>query len=145
MPHFFKIKQPPAMVVSLLVPLLAACTYTMNQNSLVERSVRAVPLDNGQTVNLGYKLPDAAAACRLVNETSRNWSMAETLGQFKVGGGRQMLQEAAIESVKERPQDGINYVAFWIPDQATVAAVNVTVLMDATTSYFHCANPPRPK
>jgi hypothetical protein len=116
----------------------------MNQNSLMESVVQSAPLDNGKTLNVGYKQPDAAAACQLVNESSRNWSLAQTVGQFKLGGGRQVLQEEAVESVKQRPQDGINYVALTIPDEATVGIVNVTAGQDAKTDYFRCANPPQP-
>jgi hypothetical protein len=116
----------------------------MNQNSYMESVVQSVPLGNGKVLNVGYKSPDAVAECQLTNESSRNWSLAQTVGQFKAGGGRQVLQEEAVESVKQRPQDGINYVALTIPDEAAVGIINVTAAQDAKTSYFRCANPPQP-
>jgi hypothetical protein len=139
---------PPRWVTasaSLVIPLLAACSFNMNQNPLMEKVVQTVPLDNGKTLSLGYKPPDDAVGCQLVNESSRNWAMAEAVGGIKAGGGRQVLQEEAVESVKQRPQDGINYVAFMIPDQTMVGVVNVTMARDATTSYYRCVNPPQPQ
>ncbi len=136
--------QTRLVAILLIVPLLAACSYTMNQNSYMESVVQSVPLGNGKVLNVGYKSPDAVAECQLTNESSRNWSLAQTVGQFKAGGGRQVLQEEAVESVKQRPQDGINYVALTIPDEAAVGIINVTAAQDAKTSYFRCANPPQP-
>jgi len=142
--YFVSVARARFVAVSLVMPLLAACGYTMNQNSLMESAVQSFPLDSGKLLNVGYKTPDAAAACQLVNESSRNWSLAQTLGQFKMGGGRQVLWEEAVDSVKQRPQDGINYVDLTIPDEATVGILNVTAAEDAKTSYFRCANPPQP-
>ena len=145
MPYFPTVTLKRFAVISLVMPLLAACGYSMNQNSLIESVVQTVPLDNGKTLNVGYKLPDATAECQLVNESSRNWSLAQTVGQFKAGGGRQVLQEEAVDSVKQRPQDGINYVDLTIPNEASVGIINVTAAQDAKTSYFRCANPPQPR
>jgi len=144
-PYFPTVTLKRFAVISLVMPLLAACGYSMNQNSLIESVVQTVPLDNGKTLNVGYKLPDATAECQLVNESSRNWSLAQTVGQFKAGGGRQVLQEEAVDSVKQRPQDGINYVDLTIPNEASVGIINVTAAQDAKTSYFRCANPPQPR
>jgi len=144
-PYFPTVTLQRFAVISLVMPLLAACGYGMNQNSLIESVVQTVPLDNGKTLNVGYKLPDTAAECQLVNESSRNWSLAQTVGQFKAGGGRQVLQEEAVDSVKQRPQDGINYVDLTIPNEASVGIINVTAAQDAKTSYFRCANPPQPR
>jgi hypothetical protein len=144
-PYFPTVTLKRFAVISLVMPLLAACGYSMNQNSLIESVVQTVPLDNGKTLNVGYKLPDTAAECQLVNESSRNWSLAQTVGQFKAGGGRQVLQEEAVDSVKQRPQDGINYVDLTIPNEASVGIINVTAAQDAKTSYFRCANPPQPR
>jgi hypothetical protein len=130
--------------VFLLTPLLAACSYTMNQNSSIASVVQSVPLANGKVLNVGYQLPDVAAQCQLINETSRNWAVAQTLGRLKFGGGRQVLQEEAVASVNRRPQDGINYVAFTIPNETDLGVVNVTVGSNATTSYFSCVTPPQP-
>lgn len=144
-PYFPTVTLKRFAAISLVMPLLAACGYSMNQNSLIESVVQTVPLDNGKTLNVGYKLPDTAAECQLVNESSRNWSLAQTVGQFKAGGGRQVLQEEAVDSVKQRPQDGINYVDLTIPNEASVGIINVTAAQDAKTSYFRCANPPQPR
>jgi hypothetical protein len=144
MPHFYKVTQTRFFAVFLLMPLLAACGYNMNQNSYMESVVQSVPLDNGKVLNVGYKLTDAAAECQLINESNRNWALAQTLGQIKAGGGRQVLQEEAVESVKQRPQDGINYVALTIPNEVDLGAINVTAAREAKTSYFRCANPPQP-
>lgn len=145
MPYFPTVTLKRLAGISLVMPLLAACGYSMNQNSLIGSVVQTVPLDNGKTLNVGYKLPDTAAGCQLVNESSRNWSLAQTVGQFKAGGGRQVLQEEAVDSVKQRPQDGINYVDLTIPNEASVGIINVTAAQDAKTSYFRCANPPQPR
>jgi hypothetical protein len=142
--YFFKVTQTRFFAVFLLMPLLAACSYTMNQNSHMESVVQSVPLDSGKALNVGYKLPDAAAGCQLINESSRNWTIAEALGQFKAGRGRQVLQEEALESVKQRPQDGINYVALTIPNEAAVGVIIVTAAREAKTSYFRCVSPPQP-
>lgn len=144
MSYFLMFKQKRFAAAFVLMPLLAACSYTMNQNSLMESVVQTFPLGNGKTVSVGYKLPDAAAQCQAVNQSTRNWSLAQTVGQFKAGGGRQVLQEEAVESIKQRPQDGINYVALTIPDEAGVGIINVTAGQDAKTDYFRCANPPQP-
>jgi hypothetical protein len=128
-----------------VMPLLAACGYSMNQNSLIESVVQTVPPDTGKTLNVGYKLADTAAKCQLVNESNRNWSLAKTVGQFKAGGGRQVLREEAVDSVKQWPQDGVNYVDLTIPNEASVGIINVTTAQDAKTSYFRCANPPQPR
>jgi hypothetical protein len=138
--YFFKVTQTRFLAGLLLMPLLAACSYNMNQNSYMESVVQSVPLDNGKVLAVGYKLPDAAAECQLINESSRNWSLAQTLGQLKAGGGRQVLQEEALESVKQRPGDDINYVALTIPDEAALGAINITVAREAKTSYFRCVN-----
>ena len=145
MSYFLKVTQTRLIAVCLVMPLLAACSYTMNQNSAMESVVQSVPLDNGKALNVGYKLPDAAAECQLINESSRNWSLAQTLGQFKAGGGRQVLQEEALESVKQRPQDGINYVALTIPNEVALGAINITAAQEAKTTYFRCINPPQPR
>jgi hypothetical protein len=144
MTHFLKITQMRFFTVVLLMPLLAACGYTVNQNSQMQSVVQSVPLDTGKALNVGYKVPDPAAECQLINESSRNWALAQSLGQIKFGGGRQVLQEEALESVKQRPQDGINYVALTIPNEVDVGAINVTAARDAKTSYFRCVNPPQP-
>ena len=144
MSYLFKVTQPRFLAVFLFMPLLAACSYTVNQNSYMESVVQSVPLDNGKALNVGYKLPDAAAECQLINESSRNWSVAETFGQFKAGGGRQVLQEEAVESVNQRPQDSINYVALTIPNEAALGVIIVTAAREAKTSYFRCINPPQP-
>jgi hypothetical protein len=139
---------PPRWVAasaSLVMPLLAACSFNMNQNPWMEKVVQTVPLDDGKTLNVGYRVPEDAAGCQLVNESSRNWAMAGIAGELKIGGGRQVLQEEAVESVKQRPQDGINYVAFMIPDQTNIGVVNVTMARDATTRYYRCVNPPKPQ
>ncbi len=128
-----------------LAILLSACSYTMNQNAPIANVVQTAPLGDGKVVMVGYKSPDDAAGCQLVNETSRNWAMAQTVGQFKMGGGRQVLQDEAVASVKQRPQDAINYVALDIPNQAGLGIVNVTAGAEAKTSYFHCATPPQPR
>jgi hypothetical protein len=129
----------------LLTPFFSGCSYTMNQNPFMEGVVQSAPLGGGKTLNVGYKLPDAAAECQLVNETSRNWAMAGVAGQLKMGGGREVLQDEAVESVKQRPQDGINYVALTIPNGAGLGIVNVTAMRDAKTSYFRCSSPPQPR
>ena len=145
MSRLFK-KQPHLIAAFLLTPLLAACSFNMNQNSIIEGVVQTAPLSNGKILNVGYKLPDDARQCQLVNTSTRNWAVADSFGGLsKPGGGRQVLQEEAVDSVNQRPQDGINYVALTIPDQSYVGAVNVTVGRDATTSYFRCVNPPQPR
>jgi len=131
-------------VVAALMPLLAGCSYTLNQNATMANVVQAVPLNNGKTLYVGYKLPDAAASCQLVNQTKRNWSLAQTEGQIKLGGGRQVLKDAAVASVEQRPQAGINYVALIIPNETDLGTINLTMARDATTSYFRCVNPPQP-
>jgi hypothetical protein len=128
--------------VLLLMPLLTACNYTMNQNSIIANDVQSAPLDNGKTLDVGYKLPDAAAACQLIDTTSTNWAIAESKGELKFGGGRQVLMEAAVASVNQRPQDGINYVALTIPNETDIISIDVTAEDNATTSYFRCATPP---
>ncbi len=143
MPYLFKTREARFASILLMAAFLAGCSYTMNQNSAMESVVQSEPLGNGKTLNVGYRLPDAAAECQLTNESSRNWSVAETLGQVKAGGGRQVLQEEALESVKQRPQDDINYVALTIPDEAGIGAITLTVARQAKTSYFHCVNPPQ--
>jgi hypothetical protein len=142
---FFKVTQMRLFAVFLLMPLLTACSYTVNQNSFIASVVQSVPLANGKSLNVGYKLPDTAAGCQLINESSRNWAVAQTIGRFKFGGGRQVLQEEAVSSINQRPQDGINYVALTIPNETDLGVVNVTVGQDATTSYFRCVNPPQPR
>jgi len=141
--YFLKVRQTRFAAVALIMPLLAACSFNMNQNPYMESVVQSVPLDDGKTLSVGYKLPDATAQCQLINESSRNWTVAEAIGQFKAGRGRQVLQEEAVESIKQRPQDGINYVALTIPNEAAVGVVIVTAARDAKTSYFRCINPPQ--
>ena len=142
--YLLKTTQARLAAAALLVPLLSACSYNMNQNPFMAGVVQSAPLGDGKVLAVGYKLPDDAAGCQLVNETSRNWAMAQTVGQLKFGGGRQVLQDEAIESVKQRPQDGVNYVALTIPNEAGVGIINVTAGASAKTSYFHCASPPQP-
>ncbi len=144
MPHTAKIVHAPLVAVLLLAPLVSACSYTMNQNPFMEGVVQSAPLGDGKTLAVGYKMPDAAAECQLVNETSRNWAMAGVAGQLKMGGGREVLQDEAVASVKQRPQDGVNYVVLTIPNSAGLGIVNVTAMRDAKTSYFRCASPPQP-
>jgi len=141
--YFLKVRQTRFAAVALIMPLLAACSFNMNQNPYMESVVQSVPLADGKTLSVGYKLPDATAQCQLINESSRNWTVAEAIGQFKAGRGRQVLQEEAVESIKQRPQDGINYVALTIPNEAAVGVVIVTAARDAKTSYFRCINPPQ--
>jgi len=141
--YFLKVRQTRFAAVALIMPLLAACSFNMNQNPYMESVVQSVPLDDGKTLSVGYKSPDATAQCQLINESSRNWTVAEAIGQFKAGRGRQVLQEEAVESIKQRPQDGINYVALTIPNEAAVGVVIVTAARDAKTSYFRCINPPQ--
>jgi len=141
--YFLKVRQTRFAAVALIMPLLAACSFNMNQNPYMESVVQSVPLDDGKTLSVGYKLPDATAQCQLINESSRNWTVAEAIGQFKAGRGRQVLQEEAVESIKQRPQDGINYVALTIPNEAAVGVVIVTAARDAKTSYVRCINPPQ--
>ena len=143
MSYFLKVRQTRFAAVALIMPLLAACSFNMNQNPYMESVVQSVPLDDGKTLSVGYKLPDATAQCQLINESSRNWTVAEAIGQFKAGRGRQVLQEEAVESIKQRPQDGINYFALTIPNEAAVGVVIVTAARDAKTSYFRCINPPQ--
>ncbi|WP_158904573.1 hypothetical protein [Burkholderia sp. L27(2015)] len=143
MSYFLKVRQTYFAAVALIMPLLAACSFNMNQNPYMERVVQSVPLGDGKTLNVGYKSPDATAQCQLINESSRNWTVAEAIGQFKAGRGRQVLQEEAVESIKQRPQDGINYVALTIPNEAAVGVIIVTAARDAKTSYFRCINPPQ--
>ncbi len=144
MSYSVKITKTRLLAACLLMPLVSGCSYTMNQNSMMESVVQSVPLGDGKMLNVGYKMPDATANCQLVNETSRNWSMAQTVGQLKFGGGRQVLQEDAVASVKQRPEAGINYVALTIPNEAGLGAINLSVAADAKTSYFACATPPQP-
>ena len=144
MPHIANTAQARLCAILLLAPLFSACSYTMNQNPFMEGVVQSAPLGDGKALAVGYKLPDDAAGCQLVNETSRNWAMAGVAGQLKFGGGRQVLQDEAVESVKQRPQDGVNYVVLTIPNAAGLGIVNVTAMRDAKTSYFRCASPPQP-
>jgi hypothetical protein len=144
-PNIIKITPARLIAAALLMPLLSACSYNMNQNAFMDRVVQSAPLGDGKVLAVGYKLPDDAAGCQLVNETSRNWAMAQTVGQLKFGGGRQVLQDEAIESVKQRPQDGVNYVALIIPNEAGVGIINVTAGAAAKTNYFRCATPPQPR
>jgi hypothetical protein len=144
-PQTAKTTQAGLLAVLLMSPLFSACSYTMNQNPFMEGVVQSAPLGAGKTLAVGYKLPEAAAGCELVNETSRNWAMAGAAGDLKMGGGRQVLRDEAVESVKQRPQDGINYVALTIPNAAGLGIVNVTAMRDAKTSYFRCASPPQPR
>ena len=143
MSHVSKNAQVRILVMLLMAPLFSACSYTMNQNPFMAGVVQSLPLGDGNVLGVGYKLPDDAAGCRLVNESSQNCAVAQTVGQFKAGGGRQVLQENAVASVKQRPQDGVNYVALTIPNEADLGIVNVTAMRDAKISYFHCANPPQ--
>jgi len=145
MSYSFSTTQTRFLAVVLLMPLLSACSYTMNQNAIMGSVVQSVPLGDGKVLAMGYKLPDPGAQCELVNETSRNWAVAKTVGEVKAGGGRQVLQEEAVASVKQRPQDGVNYVALTIPNEAGIGIIDVTVMQDAKTSYFRCANPPQPR
>lgn len=127
----------------LLLPLLfSACSFTKNQNSFMDKVVQSAPLGGGKTLNVGYKLPDPAAGCQLVDESSRNWAKAQTIGQVKAGGGRQVLLDDAVASVKQRPDAGINYVALTIPNEAGLGAINLSVAAEAKTSYFRCTIPP---
>ncbi len=144
MSYFPKATQIRLCAVLLLLPALDACSYTMNQNSTMASVVQTVALANGKMLSVGYKPPEAAASCELVNETTRNWSLAQTEGQLKFGGGRQVLQDEAVASVNQRPEAGINYVAFTIPNEADLAAINLTMGKDATTSYYRCETPPQP-
>jgi hypothetical protein len=144
-PHTAKTTQARLLAFLLIAPLFSACSYTMNQNPLMEGVVRSASLGDGKTLAVGYKLPEAAAECQLINETSRNWAMAGVAGQLKMGGGREVLQDEAVESVKQRPQDGVNYVVLTIPNEAGLGIVNVTAMRDAKTSYFRCASPPQPR
>ena len=143
MPHTAMTAQARLFAVLVIAPLFSACSYTMNQNPLMEGVVQSAPLGDGKTLAVGYKLPDPAADCQLINETSRNWAMAGVAGQLKMGGGREVLQDEAVQSVKQRPQDGVNYVLLTIPNSAGLGIVNVTPMRDAKTSYFHCTNPPQ--
>ncbi|MBB6242436.1 hypothetical protein [Rhodanobacter sp. MP1X3] len=143
MSYFSKITQTRFLAAFLLTALLSACSYNMNQNSIMESVVQTVAVGNGKVLSVGYKLPDASAGCQLINESSRNWYLAQNLGVVKAGGGRQVLQDEAVESVKQRPQDGINYVALTIPNEAGIGVVNITPTREAKTSYFRCANPPQ--
>lgn len=145
MPHNAKTVQARLVAVILLAPAFSACSYTMNQNPFMEGVVQSAPLGDGKVLNVGYMLPEPAAECQLVNETSRNWAMAGVEGQLKMGGGRQVLQEEAVASVKQRPQDGVNYVVLTIPNSVGVSIVNVTAGREAKTSYFRCSNPPQPR
>ena len=129
----------------MLAPLLSACSYTMNQNAFIDRVVQPAPLGDGKVLMVGYKLPDAETQCQLINETSRNWAEAQTVGELKMGGGRQVLQEDAVASVKQRPDAGINYVALTIPNQAGLGVIDLSVASEAKTSYFRCASPPQPR
>ena len=144
MSRLFKIKQSQLIAAFLLTPLLAACSINMNQNSIIEGVVQTAPLKNGKTLNVGYKMPDDAAQCQLVNDSSRNWAIAQSLGGIKLGGGRELLLDEAVDSVNQRPQDNINYVALTIPNEGDIGRINVTAGRDATTSYFRCVNPPQP-
>lgn len=140
-------KTPVARVCAVLVlaPLFSACSYTKNQNPIMAKVVLAAPLGNGKALNVGYKLPDPAAGCQLIDESSRNWAKAQTIGQLKAGGGRQILQDEAVASVKQRPDAGINYVVLTIPNEAGLGAINLSAGADARTSYFRCASPPQPR
>lgn len=144
MPHIAKIVEVRLIAVFLLAPLFSACSYTMNKNPFMENVVQSAPLGDGKILSVGYKLPEDGAQCQLVNETRRNWAMAGVAGQLKMGGGREVLQDEAVASVKERPQDGVNYVVLTIPNSAGLGIVNVTPMRDAKTSYFRCASPPQP-
>jgi hypothetical protein len=143
-PPVQSLMKPRVFLGLILVPLLSACSYTMNQNPFMGSVVQSQPLGDGKVVNVGYQLPDASAGCQLMDETSRNWAMAQTTGQFKPGGGRQVLQDDAVAAVKQRPQDDINFIALTIPNEAGVGILNVTAGANAKTSYFHCASPPQP-
>ena len=145
MSYLFNSTQARVCAALLLVPLASACSYNMNQNAMMEGVVQPAPLGAGKVLMVGYKLPDADTQCQLINETSRNWSMAQAVGQLKMGGGRQVLQEDAVASVKQRPDSGINYVALIIPNEAGLGAINLSVAAEAKTSYFRCANPPQPR
>ncbi len=140
--YLFKAVPTRFLIVLLLMTVLTACSYTVNQNPIMASEVQSVPLGHGKSLDFGYKLPDAGAACQLVNQTSRNWTVAQALGDAKPGGGRQVLQEEAVASVNQRLQAGINYVALTIPNEAAIGIVIVTAARDATTSYFRCASPP---
>jgi hypothetical protein len=131
--------------VCMVMPLLAACSFGMNQNPFMENIVQTVPLDNGTTLSVGFKSPDEASSCQLVNESRRNWAVAQAVGSVKAGGGRQVLRDEATDSVKQRPQDGINYVALMIPNTTAIGVVNITPTRDAVTSYYRCVNPPKPQ
>ncbi len=140
-----KVMQMRSCGAVVLAPLLAACSYTMNQNSSIGSVVQSVPLENGQSLSVGYQLPETAAGCNLVNQTTRNWAIAQSVGGLKFGGGRQVLRDEAVTSVNQRPRAGINYVALIIPNEADISIINVTAGRDATTSYFRCVSPPQPK
>jgi hypothetical protein len=143
--NFCNLKQSRVLIMLAITPLVAACSFNMNQNSIIEGVVQTVPLNNGKLLSVGYKVPDVSAQCQLVNDTSRNWAIADSVGGLtKAGAGRQVLQEEAVASVNERPQDGINYVALIIPDQTNLGRVNLTMGKDAQTNYFRCVNPPKP-
>jgi hypothetical protein len=144
-PYIAKTSAARLCAVLILAPLFSACSYTKNQNPLMDKVVVAAPLGNGKALNVGYKLPDPAAGCQLIDESSRNWAKALAVGQFKAGGGRQVLREEAVGSVKQRPDAGINYVALTIPNEAGLGAVNLSAGADAKTSYFRCASPPQPR
>jgi hypothetical protein len=131
--------------VLLLAPLFSGCSFTKNQNGLMDKVVLSAPLGNGKALNVGYKLPDAAAGCQLVDDSSRNWAKVQTVGQLKAGGGRQVLQEDAVDSVKRRPDAGINYVALTIPNEAGLGVINLSIAAEAKTSYFRCTSPPSPR
>ncbi|MDB5799032.1 MAG: hypothetical protein JWP36_2934 [Paucimonas sp.] len=130
--------------------LFGACATSVYENRFFERQVHAYPLENGQTLTLGFKAPPAEASCELVREESESWTLTSLAGTFKRDKGHTVIKERVLATVNARAQDGINHATVKIPNQYEFAGIPLSDIgglaggNQVQMAYYRCANPPQP-
>ena len=119
---------------------LCSCAVKDNQNRFIQREVIAQKLSNGRTLRIGYKGPKQANQCKLIGQESHNWSGEQFESMFKMSGGQSGLKDDAVKYADKHP--GVNYAYMYIPNQESVAGINVTMMRKATIHYYKCKNAP---
>lgn len=119
---------------------LGACAVKDNQNRFIKREVIAQKLPNGHELYIGYKQPKKANQCKLAGQESHNWSGEQFESMFKMSGGESGLKNDAVKYANNH--NGVNYADIYIPNQDSIAGINVTMMRKATIHYYKCKNHP---
>lgn len=122
--------------------LLAGCSTTYNQNSMIQRVVKRQKLANGTTILYGYRAPKAKNACTQLAKQGYNWGVERFKGMTNISGGYGLILDQGTDYLNKHPEIKADYMYIYVPDEHKILNINYDAMDKAYVTYYSCKRPP---